>query len=42
MNYYELKNNTCVEICGDGMKITEACDDGNLIDGDGCDKSCKV
>ncbi|MFZ5896963.1 MAG: fibro-slime domain-containing protein [Myxococcota bacterium] len=27
--------------CGDG-KVTEACDDGNLIDGDGCSATCTV
>jgi len=32
----------CVDdICGDGFKnATEECDDGNMVDGDGCD-SCK-
>lgn len=30
-------------VCGDGvMAGAEACDDGNLLDGDGCSKSCKV
>ena len=29
--------------CGDGLKHTlEGCDDGNLIDGDGCDRFCQV
>ena len=29
---------TCLEICGDGLFIgSEACDDGNQIDDDGCD-----
>lgn len=28
-------------VCGDGtVEGTEACDDGNLVDGDGCDSSC--
>lgn len=32
----------CREICGDGLNLGEfECDDGNLIDGDGCDKYCK-
>jgi cysteine-rich repeat protein len=37
---------TCVAgpstpVCGDGVVCgTEACDDGNLIDGDGCDRNC--
>jgi len=32
-------------ICGDGTLDTEfgeTCDDGNLIDGDGCDSSCET
>ncbi len=29
--------------CGDGVRsATEACDDGNLSDGDGCASSCKI
>ncbi|CAE7559633.1 GAT1 [Symbiodinium natans] len=37
----------CVPICGDGFRIAlgpwaEACDDGNILAGDGCDPSCKV
>ncbi|XP_026061597.1 pappalysin-2 isoform X1 [Carassius auratus] len=29
--------------CGDGtIQGTEACDDGNLLDGDGCSKKCQV
>jgi fibro-slime domain-containing protein len=31
----------CASTCGDGMKLgAEACDDGNLSDGDGCSSSC--
>eukprot|EP00656_Telonema_subtile_P050312 TRINITY_DN6485_c0_g1_i1.p1 TRINITY_DN6485_c0_g1~~TRINITY_DN6485_c0_g1_i1.p1 ORF type:complete len:1411 (-),score=544.52 TRINITY_DN6485_c0_g1_i1:64-4296(-) len=31
------------QLCGDGRKVgTEACDDGNLLDGDGCSASCAV
>jgi cysteine-rich repeat protein len=30
------------ETCGDGMlSANELCDDGNLVDGDGCDSTCK-
>jgi uncharacterized repeat protein (TIGR01451 family)/LPXTG-motif cell wall-anchored protein len=31
-------------ICGDGTvnQISEQCDDGNLIDGDGCDSQCQT
>ena len=29
-------------VCGDGVvESTEACDDGNLTDGDGCDEACR-
>lgn len=30
--------------CGDGLvnQISEVCDDGNNIDGDGCDSSCQI
>lgn len=38
----------CTTICGDSLKIgsllggTEECDDGNVIDGDGCSSACKI
>jgi len=33
----------CWEICGDGYDYWYYdCDDGNLINGDGCDDSCKI
>jgi len=37
----------CYEDCGDGMRFTDAsvsafCDDGNNVDGDGCDSICAV
>ncbi|CAK83117.1 unnamed protein product, partial (macronuclear) [Paramecium tetraurelia] len=37
---YEIKK--CMPQCGDGIKIQyyEQCDDGNTIDGDGCDSEC--
>lgn len=32
-----------IEICGDGKNMGEnECDDGNLIDGDGCSSSCRI
>ncbi|CAD8078874.1 unnamed protein product [Paramecium primaurelia] len=41
------ENNYCKNICGDGIIVsaidipfTEECDDGNLIDFDGCSKTC--
>lgn len=32
----------CREICGDGLRVTDTyeCDDGNNLDGDGCNSSC--
>ena len=32
----------CDEVCGDGMLFDLQCDDGNLIDYDGCSSSCTV
>ena len=36
-------NQTCIGTCGDGMQVTsEACDDGNIINGDGCSSLCLI
>ena len=35
-------NRKCIEICGDGKLIYLQCDDGNLINGDGCSDICTV
>ena len=32
----------CEEICGDAILFILPCDDGNLIDGDGCDVNCTI
>jgi fibro-slime domain-containing protein len=33
----------CTSTCGDGLvEGSEACDDGNLLDGDGCSSACTV
>ena len=34
----------CQENCGKGFRLSNTieCDDGNLIDGDGCSKDCKI
>ncbi len=32
----------CTSSCGDGLVLGEACDDGNLVPGDGCDPNCQV
>jgi cysteine-rich repeat protein len=41
---YQVKSNVCVAICGDGIVIagSEPCDDGNLVNLDGCDKTCQI
>ena len=33
---FQINNGVCIDICGDGLIYTNQCDDGNLIDGDGC------
>ncbi len=37
-----LKVELCEEICGDGKKFYLECDDGNLVNGDGCNSNCRV
>ena len=32
----------CDEVCGDGMLFDLQCDDGSLVDYDGCSSSCTV
>ncbi|CAK71463.1 unnamed protein product (macronuclear) [Paramecium tetraurelia] len=41
---YFVSNNQCASKCGDGLweQNTEQCDDGNLLNQDGCDKNCKI
>jgi cysteine-rich repeat protein len=39
---YTLAAGTCALICGDGRVISEDCDDGNTINGDGCSSQCTV
>ena len=38
---YHLQNKSCVETCGDGKVIAAECDDGNIVNGDGCSSECK-
>lgn len=33
---------SCGEKCGDGKRFTAECDDGNLINGDGCNDYCEI
>ncbi|CAD8070510.1 unnamed protein product [Paramecium sonneborni] len=40
-NGFTLQNNNCISYCGDGIQNEkELCDDGNNINGDGCDINC--
>jgi cysteine-rich repeat protein len=39
---FELVNKSCADVCGDGISFTNKCDDGNLINGDGCSESCTI
>ena len=42
---YELSGSSCIDICGDGFLVNSsasACDDGNLVDGDGCSSICET
>jgi cysteine-rich repeat protein len=36
----DLVNIVCIDICGDGKVVDNDCDDGNLINGDGCSNKC--
>ena len=39
--FYLATNKTCYTICGDNVTAgTEQCDDGNNVDGDGCNSDC--
>ncbi|EAR86241.2 myxococcus cysteine-rich repeat protein (macronuclear) [Tetrahymena thermophila SB210] len=42
--YFYVKDQICHETCGKGYRINDElqCDDGNLINGDGCDSNCKI
>lgn len=39
---YLRQNDLCVVICGDGLLVSEGCDDGNVVSGDGCSDTCTV
>lgn len=39
---YQQMGINCQVICGDGLVLTEQCDDGNVISGDGCSSSCTI
>lgn len=41
--YSDFTTNKCYTKCGDSIKSQkEECDDGNLVNGDGCDKFCHL
>ncbi len=37
-----VNSGQCIQICGDGIRLGEECDDGNTESGDGCSRDCKV
>ncbi|CAK62555.1 unnamed protein product (macronuclear) [Paramecium tetraurelia] len=40
---FQIKDDKCTAICGDNILVDiEQCDDGNIIDGDGCNSQCQV
>ena len=39
---YFIEDSLCSETCGDGVLYNLECDDGNIIDGDGCSKNCEI
>ena len=39
---YIVQDDECVEICGDGVALEVECDDGNIINGDGCSDKCTI
>ncbi len=38
----DCTSGACTSTCGDGLVIGEACDDGNVVAGDGCSATCTV
>jgi cysteine-rich repeat protein len=40
--YYEKVDESCSEICGDGVLLSLPCDDGNTVSGDGCSSKCAL
>jgi cysteine-rich repeat protein len=39
---YDSASGKCKDKCGDGLLITDQCDDGNTLNGDGCSSTCQV
>ncbi len=42
VGYFTNEEMECEDICGDGIKLTKQCDDGNTNSGDGCSNSCQI
>ena len=43
INYrFDANSGLCLEICGDGIRYSEQCDDGDNDNGDGCSIDCKI
>lgn len=40
--YEDIEVTRCHEICGDGLRYEDACDDGNTVNGDGCSSTCII
>lgn len=36
------KKTSCIERCGDGIRLVDQCDDKNKNNGDGCSSDCKI
>lgn len=39
---YDSTTGNCKDYCGDGIRITDLCDDGNNMNGDGCSSTCQI
>ena len=39
---YDATTGRCKDKCGDGIIITDLCDDGNTLNGDGCSSICTI
>ncbi len=40
VGFFTNEEMECEDICGDGIRLTKQCDDGNSISGDGCSNKC--
>jgi len=38
----DCRGGACTSVCGDGIVLGEACDDGNAAGGDGCSAGCQL